>query len=321
MPAPQPSDPELEALAALRADIVRHEADDGVPPAGLLDGILGLALSRRPAGRPTGSWASEAIDGVESLRRTVADLALVLDGLAPSAWDLPATTANPHWTVADVVAHLVAGDRYIAGMLRATAWTPPAGTEHDHLAMTRPTIEELRSVAPTTLHRQWTEGSGTTLEAVTKAVNEGRLRQPLQFAGVPMSLATLLIVRTFEVWTHSEDIRRAVDLPLEPPDGSRLTLMSNIAVRALPIGLALAGKSHPGRTARVVLTGVGGGTWSQALNLGDQPGEPDLLLVADVVDFCRLAATRLSVEDLECHIEGDETLAADVLAGAGIFAA
>jgi hypothetical protein len=43
--------------------------------------------------------------------------------------------------------------------------------------------------------------------------------------------------------------------------------------------------------------------------------------VADVVDFCRLAATRLSVKDLECHIEGDETLAADVLAGAGIFAA
>jgi uncharacterized protein (TIGR03083 family) len=318
-PASTP-DPELEALSVLRADIVRHGTDESPPP-GLIDGILELALSRRGPGRPTGAWASESIDGTESLRRTVADLALVLDGLEPPSWDLPARTANPDWTVADVVAHLIAGDRYIAGMLGADDWVPPAGTENDHVAMTIPLIEELRSVAGTTLRRIWADSADVTLQAVARAAEEGGMRQQLRFAGLPLTLATLLVVRTFEVWTHTEDIRRAVDLPLEPPDGSRLTLMSQVAVRSLPIGLAVAGKSHPGRTARVVLTGPGGGTWSQPLNLGEPPGEPDLLIVADVVDFCRLAATRLSAHDLPCHIEGDEALAADLLAGAGVFAA
>jgi hypothetical protein len=46
-----------------------------------------------------------------------------------------------------------------------------------------------------------------------------------------------------------------------------------------------------------------------------------VIVVADVVDFCRLAAKRLPADQLVCHIEGDEQLAADVLVGAAVFAA
>ena len=61
--------------------------------------------------------------------------------------------------------------------------------------------------------------------------------------------------------------------------------------------------------------------WSQALNVGETPGRPDVVVVADVVDFCRVAARRMPADDLVCHVEGDRLLAADVLAGVAVFAA
>ncbi len=44
-------------------------------------------------------------------------------------------------------------------------------------------------------------------------------------------------------------------------------------------------------------------------------GHDDLLVVADAVDFCRLAANRLSPVELAPYVEGDEAVAADVFEG------
>jgi hypothetical protein len=72
---------------------------------------------------------------------------------------------------------------------------------------------------------------------------------------------------------------------------------------------------------RVVLTGAGGGTWDQALDLGAPPGHADATLVVDVVDYCRLAARRVTPSQLVAVIEGDHELARRVLVGAGVFSA
>jgi hypothetical protein len=100
-------------------------------------------------------------------------------------------------------------------------------------------------------------------------------------------------------------------------------------VRALPLGMLLAGYDAGGATAKVVLTGPGGGTWLQPL--GGQPaaggpdraatGAPDVTVVADVVDFCRLAAQRLDPDGLRAEIEGDAEVARKVLVAAQVFAA
>ena len=147
------------------------------------------------------------------------------------------------------------------------------------------------------------------------------MRERVTFAAIPFRVGTLMVLRAFEVWTHNDDIRRAVGRPLDAPDGARLALMSDLAVNALPLGLLMTGRSGANRTARIVLTGPGGGTWRQALAIGETPGEPDVVVVADVVDFCRLAARRMPADDLVCHVEGDQALAADILVGVAVFAA
>jgi hypothetical protein len=43
--------------------------------------------------------------------------------------------------------------------------------------------------------------------------------------------------------------------------------------------------------------------------------------VLDVVDYCRLAARRLTPDDVTVTVEGDAALARQVLVGAGVFSA
>jgi len=162
----------------------------------------------------------------------------------------------------------------------------------------------------------------TSLEASrVEAARPGRLQERLTFAGIPFRVATMLVVRTFEIWTHTDDIRRAIGRPVDAPDAPSLTLMSNLAVNALPLGLALSGRSVAQRTARIVLTGPGGGTWDQALAVGEVAGAPDVTLVLDVVDYCRLASRRIAPDEVAVDIEGDAALGRHVLVGAGVFSA
>ena len=74
-------------------------------------------------------------------------------------------------------------------------------------------------------------------------------------------------------------------------------------------------------TARIVLTGRGGGVWNQPLQLGLEAGEPSVTIVADAVEFCRLAAQRIAPADLDAEIDGPMDLAITVLRGASVFAA
>ena len=84
----------------------------------------------------------------------------------------------------------------------------------------------------------------------------------------------------------------------------------------------LLGNIDGGRhTARIVLTGRGGGVWNQPLQLGGDPAEPSVTIVADALEFCRLAAQRIAPDDLNADIEGSNDLADNVLRGASVFAA
>lgn len=100
-------------------------------------------------------------------------------------------------------------------------------------------------------------------------------------------------------------------------------------MRTLGAALSLSGRAHPGRVARVVLTGLGGGTWTVPLAWGepadadadaDTDLEPDLELRVDVVAWCRVASERLEPEALAVEAQGDGSLVADLLVAASVFA-
>jgi uncharacterized protein (TIGR03083 family) len=187
--------------------------------------------------------------------------------------------------------------------------------------MTRPTIEAYRDRPPADVLAEWRVLADETLQRLG-SIDEDGLRERRSVHGLDVSTRSVLIMRVFELWTHADDIRRALGHELVAPTPDRLALMADTALRALPLGLAMTGGAAPGRTAKVVLTGPGGGTWLQPMAFGEVPGEePDVLVVADVVDYCRLAAQRLSPVELERYVEGDDILADAVLVGAAVFAA
>jgi uncharacterized protein (TIGR03083 family) len=274
-------------------------------PAGLRRRVLDAALASRPAGRPP---ATVAVSPVEGYRRVVAELAALLDELAPEEWS--ANVAVYGWTVQGLVGHIEAVERMLLDPGAAT------GTEPDHIAATLPTVEAQHGRSPAATRADW-DDAATALQEVL-ATTPPDLADRVTLHGLPWRWGQLLVARSLEVWTHSDDIRRATGRPLAAPDAEVLALMTDLAIRTLPLRLALVGTFQG--TARVVLTGPGGGAWSQPVRRGDAPGEPDVRLIADTVGFCRLSAGRLSADELGAHITGDRVLGEAILATAAAFA-
>jgi hypothetical protein len=131
----------------------------------------------------------------------------------------------------------------------------------------------------------------------------------------------MLVVRTFELWTHDDDIRRAIKRPPNPLDADRLALMSSDLMNVLNFGMAMSGTTQPGRTARINLMGPGGGSYDVALAPGEIAGLPDITITTSVLDLCRVASNRLSVDEIDLAVDGDRSLLEPILVGASAFAA
>jgi uncharacterized protein (TIGR03083 family) len=285
------------------------------PPSDLRGRALSLARTRRPVGAAL--HPPEDLRADQAYSRTVDALGRLLSELSPEDWSAPTIEG---WTVKGLVAHLVAVEEYFGRQLGLWPLEIDEALEADHLGMTREFVAAWSDRPAWEVLSRWRE----LTDAITShlaSLDRAAGRQPIHFHFLDTSLSTVLITRVFEVWTHDEDIRRATGRPPIPPDAARLRRMSRIAVPSLPFGLALSGIEGAGRTVRIVLTGAGGGTWDQALGLGEAPGEPEATIVVDVVDYCRLAAKRRGPRDVDAVIEGDEELAARVLVGAGVFSA
>ena len=79
-------------------------------------------------------------------------------------------------------------------------------------------------------------------------------------------------------------------------------------VGAVPLAMAYRGTFAPGRSARIVLAGPAGGTFTVPLAPQDQAVEPQVTIVTDAVDFCLVAVRRLRPDQLDAAIEGDRAL-------------
>jgi uncharacterized protein (TIGR03083 family) len=262
---------------------------------------------------------------VDAYRDTVDDLRRLLTDLGPADWWAPvAAYAELGWTVADLAGHLLAVERYFAARLGAGDFTPPAGTDRDHIAMSLPTVEASRRRPPQATVTDWCDTARAALSALD-AEGPVDLDRRVPFHGFDFRLESLLVSRSFELWIHGDDIRAATGRPLTVPDASRLTLMTQLAVRALGRVMAArsvaAGSEQP--LVRLVLTGEGGGAWSiggDGAGPGDRPA-PAVRIVADAESFCRLAAKRLPPDALDADVVGDPALAERVLATAAVIAA
>ena len=205
-------------------------------------------------------------------------------------------------------------------MFHAGHFVAPPGTEHDHWALSWPTIERLRT-------RPVAEAVAELAAACALVIDVATATPEDRWAAGTLALGDVFAARTFELWIHADDIRRSTGRPLRDPDAPRLDRLCRLAASFTPLGMAFAGRTHEGKTMRLVLTGLGGGTWVQPLGLVGSTAEragtdadADVTIVADGARFCRVAGKLLAPHELGADVEGDASLVDDVLAGARAFA-
>jgi uncharacterized protein (TIGR03083 family) len=302
-------------LSSLLIDALA-ETEARPAPADLRSRTVDAALAAREWGRPP---AFRPIDPVHGFRLMVDEFDALVASLEPHEWQ--AIVDAYGWSIQGLVGHLVAVDRYLRSVVTGDPHDFDPAVEHDHVEMTRPTVAAQAGRPPRDTLADWRSALAAGLDALERLGPED-LDRRVSFHGIDLRIRSLLALRIFELWTHADDVRRATGRPLVAPDEGRLGLMTDLAVRVLPLGMLARGEAPgAGRTVRLVLTGAGGGTWVQPLGLGEPAGDPDVRIVADAVEFCRVAAQRLDPAALAATITGDEELGRAVLRASAALAA
>ena len=279
----------------------------GWPRPDLRAQTLAGALELRPALAPlvmvTPSLPAEA------LSLTVDHLYGVLVELDDGEWLAPTTTA--YGRVRDLVAHL-AGVEVVA-----LSWIgdgPPLdpSVASDHAASTAGTMAALADAPSEVVLQSWRAAAAALIEA-------GRTEdphRPVMAHDIATNVDGMLLLRTFEVWSHTDDICRAVGRPRPHLDPARAALMSRRLIQVLPFVVIGAISDC---AVRLVLTGDGGGSY--IVSASPTAGAPVVArIVADVTEFCRHAACRIDRAELDATISGDATVADLVLSATRAFA-
>ena len=254
-------------------------------------------------------------DALRSFITTASELGALLESLGPDEWARP--TRIDGATVRQIGEHLVGVERYLLGCLgRRPSLEAPR--RQDHWPASRLAAAGITDEPDETLVRQWWS---EVLDLIA-ACSELGPDHAVAYHHLGGSLRGMLVVRVFELWTHGDDVRQATGRPLDLLDEARLSLMVTELMRVLPFGLALSGCAQPGRTARLELTGPGGGVFDVFLDPGVAAAAvPDITLTAAVIDLCRVAANRLDHHDFPVLVEGDRALLEPILVGAAAFSA
>jgi uncharacterized protein (TIGR03083 family) len=281
------------------------DRDQPVLPAGLRDRVLVASLRARSAGRPVPD--APEISATEAYSRAANAFYTALCSLSEDAWHVPVLR---DLDVQGLVGHLIGVEDDVRRCLSGD----PAVADADHVASTAAAAVAQAGRPPARTRADWRRAADQTLGLVRSADPGTKIAMH----GMRLSLATLLIVRTFELWTHENDIRRAAGWAASVPDPSTLRLMTELAARLLPYAAARTGLPAP-VDLRLVLTGPGGGTWDVTVG-GDVSAPAPVSIVTSAIGFCRLVANRVTPAGLDVHVTGDPGHATALLAAASTLA-
>jgi uncharacterized protein (TIGR03083 family) len=317
-----------DPLDELRFALAEGDAEDTAET--LRSRVMAAGLAARAAGRYV--EVAPAISPVEAFRRGAGSLDALLAGLADDEWRAGTAVRGPE--VQGLVGHLIGVELDFAAGLDAGV-----RARADHIESTQPHAEAQHGRVPADTLAEWRAAVDATLRRLAPLESDAAaLAAPANLHTAHFPLGELLVARTFELWAHAEDIRRATGRAMAAPDTSSLQLMTELAVAMVPFGAARGAASatatgtgtgagtgrtgRTGRSARIVLTGPGGGTWVSDLggdgSAGPTPGPDgpvDVRIVIDAVDFCRLFANRMDPRTVAADVSGDRALATDVLVG------
>jgi uncharacterized protein (TIGR03083 family) len=289
--------------------VTAADREQPVLPPGLRERVLMASLRARAAGRPVPGVPE--IPASEAYSRAANAFDAALGSLSEDDWRTPVLR---DLDVQGLVGHLIGVEEDMYRCLSGDSAVADAG----HVESTLPAALAQAGRPPALTRADWRRGADRILDRVRSADPGAKLAMH----SLRLSLATLLVARAFELWTHENDIRQAAGWDASDPDPSTLRLMTDLAARLLPHAAAQAGLAAV-VDVRLVLTGLGGGTWDMTVGR-DAPGSASaqsaVSIVTDAVGFCRLAANRITPASLDVHVTGDPGHATAVLAAVSTLA-
>lgn len=253
----------------------------------------------------------ESITPAAGLRRTADDLDALLRSLSAADWKRPALR---DLDVQGLVGHLIGVERDTHRCLRDGG--DAALSDADHVVSTSHTAVEQMNRSPEATRADLQAAVARTLELVDGMPDQAT--REVAIHGMRLPVTGFLVVRSFELWIHDNDIRRATGRADSRPDAASLQLMTEVAAQMVPLGVLKTTGVGMDRPIRLVLTGEGGGVW----DLGPAQARVGAAarIVIDAVAFCRLVAHRLAPSELVMDVWGDRQLIDTVLAGASSLA-
>lgn len=126
-------------------------------------------------------------------------------------------------------------------------------------------------------------------------------------------LREALIQRTFETWTHREDLASVVGRSHAPPPPDQIRRIVDLSVQVLPSALKAAGLVRRGDGVRLVLEGPGEGEWIVPLGHPEPVARIEATIRAEAVQYARLVAGRQDVRSLNPIITGASGIARPLL--------
>jgi len=246
-------------------------------------------------------------DAVAAWQGALADLTALAESLDSTEW--AHASRCPGWTVADVIAHTIDLESQLAGDPRPTTepqWQALAHVRTDLQRFTEIGVDARRGRSPASLLGELRDVAARR----QVQVNDADPQQSVAWFVGELPLTRLLRMRTFDIWTHEQDIRVA----LGHPGG----LESPAAVTAS----ALIGETLPyiwgkkvGAAATLALVVAPPGpavTWLLAVRDGRavvvESGDPDVRVDIGWSDLAARAAGRIPAAEVSVTITGEAHL-------------
>jgi len=247
-------------------------------------------------------------ESVEIWRTSLDDLIALVGPLDDTAWTQP--TPCPGWTVGDVVAHIIDLEAHFSGQPRPDHQPDFGRLPHvstDMQQFIEIGVDARRGSTPAQLRAELHD----VTERRTAQLRDADLRQPVMWFVGEIPLEHLLGMRAFDIWTHEQDIRSALNLPGGLDSAGARVAWSRIR-DTLPF--IWGKKVGASQTLRVVVTPPGPSGELTLAPVGDRIGyddsaTPEIELELTFADLAARGAGRITAETMTATVVGDEELA------------
>jgi uncharacterized protein (TIGR03083 family) len=246
---------------------------------------------------------------VEAMEESLRSLQSVLSSLSDEEWHAP--TGCPGWDVHDVASHVVGVEQGIAGV-PAPDHVLPDGLTHvrdDRGREMELAVDYRRNVAPADLLREFGEAIDRGLANRQKSTRDPEELTDGPF-GWKMPYWQLLRIRTFDVFAHEQDVRRAVSRPGNL-DGRAATLIGEMFAEMVP-GIAASRVEDLGNQGTTIVVTEPGPPEPRTVALGN--GETVATTITlPFSELLALVCGRADVRQSLVQVAGDADLAERVM--------